>query len=97
MVTALLNEQVPVSYRVQASSLWFDDECRTAKRALWLSDREREFLVASIFSRTPTVLLPLRTASKFQRRKYLKVSSLRLNFRGHDRVLIIIYYYQCHL
>jgi len=37
-VTALLNEQIPVrrvSYRVRASSLWFDDECRTAKQALW--------------------------------------------------------------
>ena len=41
-VTALLNEQIPVrrvSYRVRASSLWFDDECRTAKRALRLSER----------------------------------------------------------
>ena len=39
-VTALLNEQIParrVSYRVRASSLWFDDECRTAKRALPLT------------------------------------------------------------
>ena len=41
-VTALLNEQIPVrhvSYRVRASSLWFDDECHTAKQALRLSER----------------------------------------------------------
>jgi len=41
-VTALLNEQAPVrrvSYRVRASSLWFDEECRIAKRALRLSER----------------------------------------------------------
>jgi len=41
-VTALLNEQIQVrrvSYRVRASSLWFDDECHTAKRALRLSER----------------------------------------------------------
>jgi len=41
-VTALLKEQIPVrrvSYRVRVSSLWFDDECRTAKRALRLSER----------------------------------------------------------
>jgi len=58
-VTALLNEQVPVRrvcYRVRASSLWFHDECRTAKRALRLS--ERKLLVTLVFSRTPA-LLPL--------------------------------------
>ena len=41
-VTALLNEQIPVrrvSYRVRESSLWCDDECRAAKRALRLSER----------------------------------------------------------
>jgi len=41
-VTALLNEQIPlrsVSYRVHATSLWFDEECHTAKRALRLSER----------------------------------------------------------
>ena len=41
-MTALLNEQIPVrgmSCRVRASSLWFDDECRAAKRALRLSER----------------------------------------------------------
>jgi len=41
-VTALLNELIPVrhvSYRVQASSLWFNDKCRTVKQALQLSER----------------------------------------------------------
>jgi len=41
MMTALLNEQIPVrhvSCGVRASSLWFDDECRTAKRVLRLSE-----------------------------------------------------------
>jgi len=41
-VTALLNEQIPVrrvSCRGCVSSLWFDDECRAAKRALRLSER----------------------------------------------------------
>ena len=58
-VTARLNEQIPVhcvSYRVRASSLWFHEECHTAKRALRLT--ERELLVMLVFPRTPA-LLPL--------------------------------------
>ena len=49
-VTALLSEQIPVCrifFRVRASSLWFDDECHTVKRTLWLSERAAHRVVFS--------------------------------------------------
>jgi len=55
-VTALLSEQIPVCrifFRVRASSLWFDDECHTVKRTLWLSERAAHRVV---FSRMPAPL-----------------------------------------